>query len=70
MRADKGTHGGAFGDTAVLATSDVARASVYAAVDSKSKNLTVLVINKDQRANYAGKIAFKGEPNRTEPGHG
>jgi hypothetical protein len=54
--------GGAFGDTAVAATSDVGRASVYAAVDSKSKNLTVLVINKDQRANYAGKVAVKGSP--------
>lgn len=54
--------GGTFGDTAVAATvADVARASVYAATDSKRANLlTVIVINKDQRAKYKGKLLIRG----------
>ncbi|MDP9002975.1 MAG: glycoside hydrolase family 44 protein [Myxococcota bacterium] len=54
--------GGTFGDTAVAATvADPVRASVYAATDSKRHNvLTVVVINKDQRAAYAGKLVFHG----------
>jgi mannan endo-1,4-beta-mannosidase len=54
--------GGTFGDTAVTATApDVTKTSVFAAVDSKRPNLlTVLVINKDQRANYAGHVTLRG----------
>ena len=54
--------GGTFGDTAVTATApDVTKTSVFAAVDSKRPNLlTVLVINKDPRANYAGHVTLQG----------
>jgi mannan endo-1,4-beta-mannosidase len=54
--------GGAFGDTAVKANApDVTKASVFAATDSKHPNvLTVLVINKDQRANYTGQVTLQG----------
>ncbi|MGA7119010.1 MAG: glycoside hydrolase family 44 protein [Polyangiaceae bacterium] len=54
--------GGAYGDTAVAAkVADVAKASVYAATDSKRPGvLTVLVINKDQRARYTGKLSLRG----------
>ena len=54
--------GGMFGDTAVKATvPDVTKTSVFAAVDSKHPNLlTVLVINKDQRANYQGHLTLHG----------
>ena len=51
-------NGGAFGDTAVAATpADQDKASVFAALDSKRGDvLTVLVINKDQRAAFNAKI--------------
>jgi mannan endo-1,4-beta-mannosidase len=54
--------GGAFGDAAVTTTAaDVTKASVYAATDSKRPGvLTVIVINKDQRAKYAGQLAIQG----------
>ncbi len=54
--------GGTYGDTAVATkVPDVTKASVYASVDSKRPNvLTVLVINKDQRARYAGHVAIQG----------
>ena len=54
--------GGTFGDTAVeAAVADPARASVFAATDSKRGGaLTVLVINKDQHASYDGKIQIAG----------
>jgi Glycoside hydrolase family 44 len=53
--------GGTYGDTAVTATTDPAKASVYAALDSKRPNvLTIIAINKDQRARYAGKITLQG----------
>jgi len=54
--------GATYGDTAVTAkVMDVTKASVYAATDSRRPNvLTVLVINKDQRARYAGKLALRG----------
>ncbi|HEY2405836.1 MAG TPA: glycoside hydrolase family 44 protein [Polyangiaceae bacterium] len=53
---------GMFGDTAVAAKpADVVKASVYAALDSKHPGrLTLLVINKNLRARYAGKIAIAG----------
>jgi hypothetical protein len=53
---------GAFGDTAVAATpADQAKASIYAATDTKKKGqLTILVINKELRSIFAGKIALKG----------
>lgn len=53
---------GAFGDTAVAATpADIAKASVYAATDSKHKGrLTILVINKELRSIFTGKLAIKG----------
>jgi hypothetical protein len=52
---------GAFGDTAVGATADLAKASIYAAVDSKNPGrLTVLVINKELRTSFDGRIAIKG----------
>jgi len=56
-----GKHG-TFGDTAVTATpADQAKASIYAATDSKKKGqLTILVINKELRSIFAGKIAIKG----------
>jgi mannan endo-1,4-beta-mannosidase len=56
-----GNHG-MFGDTAVAAKpADVVKASVYAALDSKHPGrLTLLVINKNLRARYAGKIAITG----------
>ena len=53
---------GTFGDTAVAATpADIAKASVYAATDSKHKGkLTILVINKELRSIFTGKLAIKG----------
>jgi mannan endo-1,4-beta-mannosidase len=51
---------GAFGDTSVAASTDVSRASIYAATDSKRPGvLTVLVINKDLRATFDGRIDLK-----------
>ncbi|HLV65901.1 MAG TPA: glycoside hydrolase family 44 protein [Polyangiaceae bacterium] len=48
--------GGQFGDTAVQAApADIAKASAFAATDSKGR-LTVLVINKDVQNNFKGKI--------------
>jgi mannan endo-1,4-beta-mannosidase len=54
--------GAAFGDTAVEATvADAAKASVFAATDSKHGGaLTIVVINKNQRASYDGKISITG----------
>jgi hypothetical protein len=53
--------GGAFGDTAVHATFDPEKTSVYAATDSKVPGrLTVVVINKDQRASYTAAIKVAG----------
>jgi hypothetical protein len=51
-------NGGSYGDTAVAASpADQNKASVFAAVDSKRPNLlTVVVINKDLRAAFNGKI--------------
>jgi hypothetical protein len=53
---------GTFGDTAVAATpADQGKASIYAATDTKRKGLlTVLVINKELRSIFNGKIALKG----------
>ena len=53
---------GTFGDTAVAATpADIAKASIYAATDTKRKGLlTILVINKELRSIFNGKIAIKG----------
>jgi hypothetical protein len=53
---------GTFGDTAVAATpADQGKASIYAATDTKRKGLlTVLVINKEARSIFNGKIALKG----------
>ena len=53
---------GTFGDTAVAATpADQAKASIYAATDTKHKGqLTILVINKELRSIFNGKIAIKG----------
>jgi hypothetical protein len=54
--------GGTYGDIAVSATpSDIAKASIYAATDTKHPGtLTILVINKEQRAIFNGKIALEG----------
>jgi len=53
--------GGTFGDTAVEASADVAKASLYAATDSKVPGrLTLVAINKDQRANYQAVIKIAG----------
>jgi mannan endo-1,4-beta-mannosidase len=54
--------GGTFGDTSVSARApDVTKASVFAATDSKHPGqLTVVVINKDLRANYAGTLVIQG----------
>jgi mannan endo-1,4-beta-mannosidase len=59
-------NGGSYGDTAVTAApADQGKASVFAAVDSKRADLlTVLVINKDLRASFNGKIEI------TPPGNG
>jgi glycosyl hydrolase family 44 len=53
---------GTFGDTAVAATpADIAKASIYAATDTKRKGLlTMLVINKELRSIFNAKIAVKG----------
>jgi len=53
---------GTFGDTAVAATlADNSKASIFAATDTKRKGqLTVLVINKELRSIFNGKIAIKG----------
>jgi mannan endo-1,4-beta-mannosidase len=53
---------GTFGDTAVAATlADNAKASIFAATDTKRKGqLTILVINKELRSVFNGKIAIKG----------
>jgi hypothetical protein len=54
--------GASFGDTAVTASVDnLDKASVYAATDSAHPNLlTVLVINKDQRTIFSGKLGIEG----------
>ena len=54
--------GGTFGDTSVKATpGDIAKASIYAATDSKRPGvLTVVVINKDLSAIFDGKIDING----------
>jgi Glycoside hydrolase family 44 len=56
-----GKHG-MYGDTAVEATpTDIAKATIYAAKDSKHPGtLTVIVINKDQQATYGGKFDIRG----------
>lgn len=52
--------GGTFGDTAVRATlADPSKASVFAATDSKRGGaLTIVVINKSQRAFYDAKLSI------------
>ena len=51
---------GAFGDTAVAATADLGKSSIYAATDSKRPGvLTVLVINKELRTSFDGRIDLK-----------
>jgi mannan endo-1,4-beta-mannosidase len=51
--------GGTFGDTAVSATTDVAKASVFAATDAKRPGvLTVIVINKELRTAFTGTLAL------------
>jgi len=50
---------GHFGDTAVAATTDNAKASIYAALDS-SKALSLIVINKELHTAFAGKIHIAG----------
>jgi mannan endo-1,4-beta-mannosidase len=51
---------GTFGDTAVAATADLDKSSIYAATDSKRPDLlTVLVINKELRTNFDGRIQLK-----------
>src|SRR3954453_22331969 len=54
--------GGVYGDTAVTATvADNAKASIFAATDSKNPGqLTIIVINKDQRASFNGNLQIKG----------
>jgi mannan endo-1,4-beta-mannosidase len=55
-------NGGTFGDTAVQATlPDASKASIYAATDSKHPGvLTLIVINKDQQANFKGELKLAG----------
>jgi Glycoside hydrolase family 44 len=50
---------GHFGDTAVAATTDNAKASIYAALDGK-KALTMIVINKELHTAFTGKIHVAG----------
>ncbi|MGA7744457.1 MAG: glycoside hydrolase family 44 protein [Polyangia bacterium] len=50
---------GRFGDTAVAATTDNAKASIYAALDSK-KALSLIVINKELHTAFTGKIHIAG----------
>ena len=50
---------GRFGDTAVAATTDNAKASIYAALDSK-KSLSMIVINKELHTAFTGKIYIAG----------
>ncbi|HEY8943085.1 MAG TPA: glycoside hydrolase family 44 protein [Polyangiaceae bacterium] len=54
--------GGMFGDSAVQASvAQLDKASIYAATDSKRPGvLTVLVLNKDQRARYTGALRVEG----------
>jgi mannan endo-1,4-beta-mannosidase len=55
---------GRFGDRAVTATTDNAKASIYAALDSK-KALTMIVINKELHTLFAGKIHVAGAECKT-----
>ena len=57
--------GGVFGDTAVVATpASQEKASVFAATDAKHPDrLTILVINKEQRTAFNGKVDVKGVKN-------
>jgi len=54
--------GETYGDTAVTAsTPDPVKASVYAATDSRRPRLlTIIAIDKDQRARYTGKVSVGG----------
>jgi mannan endo-1,4-beta-mannosidase len=57
---------GTFGDTAVAAKGDLERSSIYAATDSKHPGvLTVLIINKDVRATFDGRIQLGDAAYRT-----
>jgi hypothetical protein len=48
------------GDTGGAATADLDKSSIYAATDSKRPDLlTVLVINKELRTNFDGRIQLK-----------
>jgi hypothetical protein len=52
--------GGMFGDTAVGATTDLDKASIFAATDSKKPGtLTILAVNKELRTSHEGRIAVK-----------
>jgi mannan endo-1,4-beta-mannosidase len=50
---------GRFGDTAVAATTDNAKASIYAALDSGNA-LSMIVINKELHTAFTGKIHIAG----------
>jgi len=50
---------GHFGDTAVAASTDNAKASIYAALDAK-KALSMIVINKELHTAFTGKIDIAG----------
>jgi mannan endo-1,4-beta-mannosidase len=52
---------GAFGDTAVVASGNLDKSSIFAATDSKRPGvLTVLVINKELHTSFDGRIDLKG----------
>jgi len=59
-------HGATFGDTAVEVSGvDPAKASVFAATDSKKKSaLTVIVVNKNPYANHDATLALGGPTGR------
>jgi mannan endo-1,4-beta-mannosidase len=52
--------GATFGDTAVAASTDLDKASIFAATDSKKPGtLTIIAINKELRTSHQGRISVK-----------
>jgi mannan endo-1,4-beta-mannosidase len=61
MFRDYDGKGATFGDTAVAATTDLEKGSIFAAIDSKKPGvLTVIVVNKELRTSHQGRIELKG----------
>ena len=60
MFRDYDGKGAMFGDTAVAASTDLDKASIFAATDGKKANtLTIIAVNKELRTSHQGRISIK-----------